>query len=268
MVEPFVFPAAGAFVNREGDLARMLEWWDGDDPNALALFGRRRVGKSWLFRRFAHEQPAIVLVAEKRDLRPQLQRFAARLEPALGLRPDLPDLSALFDVLYRLAADERVLVVVDEFPWLLPTGTSAQQEALTSIHAVMEERDASKLKLVLCGSYISQMEGLLAERSPLRGRLTPLRIRPLRFEGATQFMPPGLDVRDQVERYAVGGGMAMYLAELTRGPSLAERVRSAVLSDRGKLFNDPREVLEEGAPDPRRPLLAVGGARPRPAIHR
>jgi AAA+ ATPase superfamily predicted ATPase len=245
MLDAFDFPAAERFVNRNADLERLEEWWNGDDPNALALFGRRRVGKSWLFRRFAHGKPAIVLVAERRDMRPQLQRFAARLEPALGVRPDLPDLTALFEVLYRLAADERRLVVIDELPWLLPSAGKAQQEALTSIQAVMEERDASRLRLVLCGSYIGQMESLLSESSPLRGRLTPLRIRPLRFAGARRFMPADVGVREQVERYAVAGGMAMYLDELARGDSLAERVQAAVLNDRGKLFNDPREVLEE-----------------------
>lgn len=70
MSSRFDFPAAARFVNREADLARMEEWWEGDDPNALALFGRRRVGKSWLFRRFAHDKPALVLVAERRDTRP------------------------------------------------------------------------------------------------------------------------------------------------------------------------------------------------------
>lgn len=245
MAEAFRFPAVDRFVNRDADLARLEEWWAGADPNALALFGRRRVGKSWLFRRFAHGKPAIVLVAEQRDTRPQLQRFAERLAPVLGVRPDLPDLASLFEVLYRLATDERRLVVIDEFPWLLPAAGSAQREALTSIQAVMEERDASRLRLVLCGSYIGQMESLLSERSPLRGRLTPLRIRPLRFDGASRFMPAGLDARDQVERFAVAGGMAMYLDEIVRDASLAERVQGAVLSDRGKLFNDPREVLEE-----------------------
>jgi AAA+ ATPase superfamily predicted ATPase len=245
VLEAFDFPAVDRFVNREADLASLEEWWSGDDPNALALFGRRRVGKSWLFRRFAHGKPALVLVAEKRDARPQLARFADRLEPVLGVRPDLRDLATLFEVLYRLAAEERRLVVIDELPWLLPPGASAQQAALTSIQAVMEERDASQLRLVLCGSYIGQMESLLSERSPLRGRLTPLRIRSLRFDGASRFMREGLDAREQIERYAVAGGLAMYLDELARGSSLAERVQAATLSDRGKLFNDPREVLEE-----------------------
>src|SRR5688572_25466338 len=128
----FEFAAADRFVNREADLTRLEEWWEGNDPNAIAMFGRRRVGKSWLFRRFAHGKPAIVLQAERRDARPQLARFAEKLEAALGFRPDLPDLAALFEVLYRLAVDERRLVVIDEFPWLLPTGQTAQDEALTS----------------------------------------------------------------------------------------------------------------------------------------
>jgi len=42
---------------------------------------------------------------------------------------------------------------------------------LTGVQAAIEEeRDGSSLKLVLCGSHIAQMQGLLAEQSPLRGR--------------------------------------------------------------------------------------------------
>lgn len=245
MLEPFRFPAVDRFVDRERDLNRIDEWWNGDDPNALAIYGRRRVGKSWLFRRFADGKPALVLVAERRDLKPQLRKFALRLEPVLGVRPDLPDLAALFETLYGLAQSERALVVIDEFPWLLPAGRDKQDAALTSIQAVMEDRDASKLRLVLCGSYISQMEGLLSEASPLRGRLTPLKIRPLRLRGAARFMPPETAAEGRIERFAVSGGMAMYLAEVARGPELSARVKAAVLDDRGKLFNDPREVLEE-----------------------
>src|SRR5918997_22076 len=110
----FSFPAHEDFLNRSRDLARMEDWWNGPDRNALALFGRRRVGKSWLFRRFAHGKPALVLVADKRTKGAQLRRFANRLEPLIGVRPDLPDLPALFEALYRLAASDKVLVIIDE----------------------------------------------------------------------------------------------------------------------------------------------------------
>jgi len=238
--------ARGEFLNRADDLARLEEWWEGDDRNALALYGRRRVGKSWLLRAFAHGKPALVLVADQGALTRQLSRFADALEPHLGLRPDLPDLPALFRVLYRLAARERALVAVDEFPYLLPSTARARREVLSGVQAAMEEeRDASRLKLVLCGSHIAQMRGLLAEESPLRGRLTPLATAPLSYTEARPFLAAEEGAQRRIERFAVAGGMAMYLGELGRGGSLRAAVCGSVLDRRGPLFNDPREILEE-----------------------
>src|SRR5688572_18963177 len=112
-MQPFSFAAHDRFLDRDADLQRLEAWWaDERDRNALALYGRRRVGKSWLLREFAHGKPALVLVAERRAEGAQLSRFARRLEPHLGVRPDLPDLAALISVLYELGRRERVLVVL------------------------------------------------------------------------------------------------------------------------------------------------------------
>jgi uncharacterized protein len=244
-VEPFEFAAHDRFLDRVADLGRLEAWWADDRArDALTLYGRRRVGKSWLLREFAHGKPAVVLVAERRTTGAQLSRFADRLEPHLGFRPDLPDLPALFSVLYTLGQREKLLVVVDEFPYLLPSRSSGRVGVLTAVQAVMEERDASKLKLMLCGSHIGQMTSLLSESSPLRGRLAPLSVDPLRFGDAQHFIDAGT-ARERIERYAVAGGATLYLDELGRGRDLRDRVCASVLDSRGPLFNDPREVLEE-----------------------
>ena len=172
-----------------------------------------------------------------------LERFADRLDELLGVRPALNDLPGLFEALYTVAADEKVLVVLDEFPYLLPGRERDRDEVLTSVQAVMEERDASQLKLILCGSYIAQMERLL--HGPLRGRLTPLLVEPLDFTEAQSFIGATASAVDRVERYAVAGGMSLYLDELGGGGALPDRIRRRVLDPRGPLFNDPREVLEE-----------------------
>jgi uncharacterized protein len=239
------WPARGEFLNRDADLARLRSWWEGHDRNPLALYGRRRVGKSWLLRAFAHGKPALVLVADQGAPGRQLGRFADSLEPHLGVRPDLPDLPALFRALYRLAGRERALVVIDEFPYLLPGTERARREILTGVQAAIEEeRDASRLKLVLCGSQIAQMRGLLGEESPLRGRLTPLATESLSLPDSRPFL--GEDrVQNRIERFAVAGGMPMYLAELGRRDSLRAAICESVLDRRGPLFNDPREILEE-----------------------
>lgn len=242
-MQTFVFPAYDRFLNRSADLARLEDWWLGGERNALVLYGRRRVGKSWLFRRFAHGKPAVLLVADRRAEAPQLERFADRLAEPLGVRPALSDLPALFEALYTLAAKQKLLAVIDEFPYLLPAREKERIETLTAIQAVMEERDASQLKLVLCGSYIAQMERLL--KGPLRGRVTPLLIEPLGFADAQGFAAQDPGAVARIERYAVSGGMTLHLDELARGGTLPDRIRTRVLNPRGPLFNDPREVLEE-----------------------
>jgi uncharacterized protein len=244
LVSRYTWPIRDEFLNRKEDLKRLEGWWKGGDRNALALYGRRRVGKSWLFRAFAHRKPAVILVADQGAPGRQMSRFADVLEPHLGVRPELTDLNSLFRTLYRLAADRKVLAVVDEFPYLLPTGARSAREELSVVQAVIEEeRDRSKLKLILCGSHIGQMRALLSEDSPLRGRLTPLPTPPLAFPECRPFMPSeGAEKR--IERFAVAGGMAMYLSELGSG-ALRNRICETVLDPRGPLFNDPREVLEE-----------------------
>ncbi len=242
-MDAFSFPAHDRFLNRTADLARMEDWWSGDERNALVLYGRRRVGKSWLFREFANDKQALLLVAERRVETAQLERFADRLEPLLGFRPTLRGVPALIEALYTLAADQKLLVMIDEFPYLLPAREKHRIEVLTAIQAVMEERDASQLKLVLCGSYIGQMEKLL--RGPLRGRLTPMMVDPLSFVDAQEFVPPETPAVERVERFAVSGGMSLYLDELASGGPLRDRICTRVLDPRGPLFNDPREVLEE-----------------------
>ena len=196
------------------------------------------------FRRFAHGKPATVLVAERLAPGAQLTRLAAQLEASLGLRPQIADVAELFQLMYRLGADGPHLVVLDEFPYLLPATSSDRDQLLTSIQAVMETaRDRSHAKLVLCGSHVQQMQALTSEGSALRGRLTTLRVDPLQF-GETGILIEDADPARRIERYAVAGGMARYLAELGSGGPLDELICERLLDPNGPLFNDPREVLE------------------------
>lgn len=248
-VATYRWGARESFVNRSADLAQLDSWWEHPTRDAMALVGRRRVGKSWLFRRFADGKPAVVLVADQRLLTTQMARFAAQLEAVLGFRPDLPDVPALFRLLYELGRDKRVLAVIDEFPFLLPEG-SARSEVLSAIQAVMEEeRDESRTKILLCGSLIGQMESLLHASSPLHGRLRPMDVVPMGFADGRHLTDSRDSPEERITRYAAVGGMARYLQELGHGP-LPEVMCDHVLAPRSPLFNDPRAVLEQELKSP------------------
>ena len=249
-VPAFSWPLVSDFVNRTEELAGLEAWWEEPTREPVALIGRRRVGKSWLFRRFAVGKPAVILVAEQLPAQSQLTRFADILEPLLGVRPDLPDVQTLLRVLFRMAREQKALAIIDEFPWVLGTSATEAHQTLTSIQAVMEEeRDSSQLKLILCGSQVAQMESLFAEKNPMHGRLRRLPVRPVVFPDARPFLP-GLDPITAFERFAVAGGMPMYLSKLATG-SLRDAVCSVVLNKDAPLFNEGRIIVEQELREPR-----------------
>jgi hypothetical protein len=248
-MEEYEWKPVELFFNRADDLARLEEWWERPTRDALALVGRRRVGKSWLFRRFAHGKPAILLVADQRLVTTQMARFAEALEPHLRVRPDIPSIASLIRLLYELGRDEKILAVLDEFPFLIPEGRG-RIEVLSEVQAIMEDhRDESQTKLMLCGSLIGQMESLLDADSPLHGRLQPLDVWPLTFAEGKAMTDSSDTSERRITRFAVAGGMARYLDELGKG-SLREVVSRSVLDRRGPLFNDPRVVLEQELRNP------------------
>ncbi len=240
----------GDFIDRADELARLESWWDSAERMPVNLYGRRRVGKSWLFRRFAHEKSAVLLVAERLAEGAQLTRFAEQLAPALGgVTPNLPHVAELFRVLYRLARRKKVLAVIDEFPWLLGTSAGAIEQNLSAIQAVMEEeRDRSQLKLILCGSAVAQMEALQSEKSPLHGRLVPLELRALPYGRAIEFLDTQ-EPLDRFTRYSIAGGMPRYLAALTGG-DLEDRICDQILRPDAPLWNEGRTIVGQALREP------------------
>jgi uncharacterized protein len=238
------------FVDRRDELARLERWWRSNEREPINLYGRRRVGKSWLFRRFADGKRAIVLVADRLAPGQQLNSMAQELEPILGVAPQIPDVASLVRVLYGIGRSQKVLAVIDELPYLLGTTSTEQQTNLAAIQAVMErERDDSKLKLIVAGSSIGQMEALQAERSPMHGRMIPLPLRPLPFAAARELMRT-TDPVDALLRYAVAGGMPRYLAHLGRERDLMSAIGTSIVDPFGPLYDEPRTVLQTELREP------------------
>lgn len=238
----YVWEAEPQFLGRADVLGRLEDWWVGESIEPVNLFGRRRVGKSWLFRKFAHGKLAIVLIAEDTSPTQQFLRLAEQLEPYLVVKPDIRDLATLFRILYEITKTEKMLIVIDEFPNLLGNTDRERASALSSIQSAMEQyRDKSKIKLILCGSAITQMEALQREKSPLHGRLVPLELVPLTFKESREFFE-GSDIIDHLTRYSVTGGMPRYLALLGKG-DFASVLATKIVDPNSPLFSEVPSLL-------------------------
>jgi len=243
------------FVNRERELEALEARYKSDRAEFVVLTGRRRVGKTALLTAFARGKRALCFTAyldsEASQLR-RLSRLVRKLEqPHFEPPPDFTygTWEALFQTIGALAAEERLLVIFDEWPYL--SGSSPRLASVLQ-HVWDTTLQHTRLMLVLSGSYISIMErDILGHRAPLYGRRTAqLVLRPLEVWDAAAFFP-GYSSEEVIETYAVVGGMPGYLLQFSDRYSLWENLRRAVFRRDGFLYNEPDLLLREELREPR-----------------
>ncbi|MGH3314435.1 MAG: ATP-binding protein, partial [Streptomyces sp.] len=152
--------------------------------------------------------------------------------------------------LMRIAADGPTTVVIDEFPFLAkaaPALPSIIQRALDPA----ARRDSTPVRLLLCGSALSFMGGLLSGNAPLRGRAgLELVVPTLDYRFAAQFWDI-TDPHTAALTHAIVGGTPAYRREFTQGDTPADPadfddwVTRAVLNPGRPLFREGRYLLAE-----------------------
>jgi len=247
-----VLPAFPAFIGRDRDLTVLSELCDSGDPELFVLYGRRRVGKTELLQRFCQGRRAIYFLAAQLRNRDNLRAFKATVSEGLGDRLageiDFPDWTAALAYLAEHGGDERLVVVLDEFPYLC----EADKSVPSQVQRFWDTRGKhSKLMLILCGSQVSFMEKeVLSERSPLFGRRTgQKRLEPIRPLDTLNFFP-NWKVSDRVLAYAILGGMPAYLRRFDDRRTLRENVLRDLLRPEGYLFDEVQFLLRAELSNP------------------
>lgn len=234
---------ATALVNRERELTRLREAIERP-PQLVVLRGRRRIGKSFLLVHTLNRR-GVFLQADEQNERAHLDLLATEvarlLDSRLPLRFDSWD--EALDTLASLAEKQPLTVALDEFQWLL-----AAQPALDSIvqrHWDRWQREGTPVTLILSGSALRLMEGLLEPGAPLYGRADyrPL-LGPLDYRDAAQFASKVLSPEWKLRRYAVLGGTPQYQIWAGSG-KLYELIAERILSKGESLYEEPLHLLRE-----------------------
>lgn len=184
-------------------------------PVLGVVSGRRRQGKSLLLEAATRASGGVYLPANEATSAEALRQFGRQLAEAYGSPGALAldSWSQAVALLMRLGADRPRLVVVDEFPYLAQV--APELPSLIQI-ALGPGAPPSLVRLVLCGSAMSFMGGLLSGAAPLRGRASmELVVRPFDYRTAAQFWgieDPALAVRV----HATVGGTPAYRREFVR----------------------------------------------------
>ncbi|TWD80562.1 hypothetical protein FB561_1643 [Kribbella amoyensis] len=218
-------------------------------PQLGVVSGRRRQGKTYLVEALAEQAGGLYFGATQAVEAESLGLFAAAVGRHLDL-PAPPRFDGWDDAIRYVFAlpDSAGPVVIDEFPYL-----SRMSPALPSILQREIDRAASsgrRTKLLLCGSALSVMGGLLSGTAPLRGRANlELVVKPFDHRLAAQYWQVD-DPRLAVMLHSVVGGTPAYRRFVNDdGPSSVRRfddwILRTVLSPASPLFREARYLLEE-----------------------
>jgi AAA+ ATPase superfamily predicted ATPase len=218
------------------------------DAELIAMYGRRRVGKTYLIRNGFSKDIAFEFSGiHNATLSQQLENFSLVLTKVTGglplARPEswIAAFQMLTQYLTPLVKKERTIIFIDEFPWI-NTARSGFLPAFENFWNSWASRE-KKLIVVICGSAASWMiNKVINNRGGLHNRVTR-RIRLLPFTiGETaaylKYRKIKLDKYQLLQVYMAMGGIPQYLKEIEPGESVAQIIDRLFFTKDGLLLEE------------------------------
>lgn len=240
------------FVGRHQELEQLNQAYQENDFQFTVIYGRRRIGKTSLINEFLKDKKSIYYVALEENAEDNLKRFSDAISifknTDQGGKEKFANFEECFKEITHLAQKQRVILVIDEFPYLAkayPTISSMLQSYID------HEFKETNLFLILCGSSMSFMERqVLGYQSPLYGRRTlALKLEPFKLSEAHEMLPK-LSKEDAFIINTVCGGVPQYLSYMSDSMSVADNIKKNFLSKSGRLFDEPNNLLQQELRDP------------------
>ena len=251
-------------IGRVKEYNRLMEAYESKDSELVAVYGRRRVGKTFLVRETFGQDFTFQHTGVKNGAGTvQLSRFRQSLvEQGHPACPELKNWFEAFDnlkVVIKAGTADRKVVFIDEVPWMGrsdPNFISAVENFWNGWASARKD-----VLLIVCGSATSWvLEKIVHNRDGLHNRVTyRIRLDPFTLRECEEYAQSrGLDyARDQLaECYMILGGIPMYWRYLERGKSVAQNIDDMFFARSEKLENEFDELYASLFEHPE-PYLAI-----------
>jgi len=224
-------------IGRADELESLQALCRTGDPQFLAVYGRRRIGKTFLISEFFRDKGLYFELTGIKDapLKIQLNNFAREYTDVFNAGSPITQPASwleAFDLLRKRVqektAGEKIILFFDELPWL----ASPRSQFLPALDHTWNRyfSRARDIIVIVCGSAASWMiKKVLQDKGGLYGRLTQ-RMQLLPFTLAeTRLIMEAQQVRltpqQLIEFYMAVGGVAKYLTQLRSGRSVTQLVQ-------------------------------------------
>ncbi len=235
-------------VGRDAEMKHLKSIVLSKEAEFVAVYGRRRVGKTFLVNTFFEDKYTFKLTGlAKKSKREQLANFAASLNRYGGGRKYTKPrtwyeaFEKLRELLEQVHVKGKRVVFIDELPWMDSRGSNliSALEHFWNDWAVTQ----NDLILVVCGSATSWItKKILKNRGGLHNRVTQkLYIRPFTLAECKEYLRSRdiiMEDKEIAECYMIMGGIPYYLKNIRRGASLSQNVDEMFFADKGRLDDE------------------------------
>lgn len=237
-------------IGREKELQILREAFDDEYSQFVVVYGRRRVGKTFLVReafnyKFTFQHSGIA----KAPKSVQLEEWKNSLVK-YGLKIDKTPKSwfeafSLLDELIRKSRAKRKVIFIDELPWM---DTQASNFVSALEHFWNGYASARRdVLLIVCGSATSWIvDKILHNHGGLHNRLNrKINLKQFTLHECELYAKSrklSMQHRQLLECYMVMGGIPFYWSLLEKGLSLPQNIDRIFFSEEGEL-NDEFDAL-------------------------
>lgn len=239
------------FIGRDKELNTLDKLYKSDKFEFVVIYGRRRVGKTEIIKRFCENKKSIYYMGiesnEKQNLE-NLSKTIIEFNSGIQAETSFASFQAALEYVFKLAGNERIILAIDEYPYV---ARSSKSLASTLQMLIDKYKDTSKLMLILCGSSMSYMEDhVLAYKAPLYGRRTAqMKILPFDFEESCRYFN-GMSDEDKALIYGIVGGTPQYLLQMSDKLSVEENIKNTYLDTTSFIYEEPVNLLKQEVREP------------------
>ena len=243
--------AGNDIIGRDSEQKILKQHLESKRAEFLALYGRRRVGKTYLIRNYFSKSNCIFFHAtgmQNGSLIEQLEQFSKQIgitfyggAEIVARKRWLDAFEDITKAMQQVAPQKKIVLFFDELPWMA-TKRSGVLKALEYYWNRYWGQD-SRIKLIICGSSASWViDKIINNKAGLYNRVTrTMRLDPFTLYETKAFLKnSGIKLSEQqtLSLYMILGGIPHYLSFIKRGQSAHQCIDELFFQKDGALVNE------------------------------
>lgn len=242
------------FIGRNNELKILTSLLEHNKPHFVAVYGRRRIGKTEMIRHFYQTSSlfSIEFTGKKGASKQNQIASFLRVNKATFHTPKLQakEWAEAFDILKEciegMSEENKKVIFIDELPWLDSAKSGFLDELSYFWNNFLSKR--VDIILIVCGSAASYMlKKVIHNRGPLHGRITQIiALEAFEIREVKAFLEAkGCRYSDKsiAQLYMMIGGVAKYIDAISCELTVTQNIDALIFSQNALLKNEYKELF-------------------------